>query len=218
MAGGVLPPAFRALSTVFGVIVDIVLILFFGLYIAAEPELYRWGLLSLVPRARRRRVGQVMAEIRIELKRWLMGQVVAMAVVGVLAAIGLGLSGVAAWPALAIVTGLSEFIPIVGPLTAAVPALLVAFAGGASETLWVAATFLVIHEFESNVLVPLIQRRAASLPPLLSVGALAGAGILLGLPGLVFATPLAVALMVAVRMLYVEDVLGGAAPKPAGMK
>ena len=215
MAGGMLPPAFKALSTVFGVLVDLILVLFFGLYIAAEPAIYRWGLLALIPKARRPRAVEVLDEINQELKRWMLGQLVAMLVVTVLAGIGLGISQVAAWPALALLTGALEFIPIVGPLTAAVPALLVAFAGGAEQTLWVAGTFLIIHEFESSVLVPLIQRRAASLPPLVSVGTLTGAALVLGLPGLVLATPLAVAIMVMVRMLYVEDTLGGAPPKPA---
>lgn len=110
--------------------------------------------------------------------------------------------------ALGLLAGLLDFIPFIGPIIEAVPVLLVAFTAGPQMVLWVALLYFAVQQVEGNVLVPLIQKRAVSLPPALTVVSAVGMGVLFGFAGMVFATPLLVAIMVVVRMVYLRDVLG----------
>jgi len=117
--------------------------------------------------------------------------------------------------ALALLAGLMEFVPYIGPFIAAVPAILVGFAEGPELALKIGLLFLAIQMIESYVLAPLIQHRAVHLPPATILFAQVLMGAIVGALGVAVATPLAAAVMVAVSMLYVEDALGdkGAAVK-----
>ncbi|HTV51090.1 MAG TPA: AI-2E family transporter, partial [Steroidobacteraceae bacterium] len=108
---------------------------------------------------------------------------------------------------LGIFGGLSEFIPYVGPIVAAVPALLVAFMLGPIHALEVLGLYLIVHLFEGELLVPMIQRWTVSLPPALGIIAVVLFGWLFGLPGILFATPLTVVLIELIRTLYVQTAL-----------
>ncbi len=206
---------FGAAMNMVEVIGAVVVILFLGLYFAAEAELYERGLLRLVAPARRPRTGEILNETAGALWYWILGRLLSMAVLGALAIVGLWLIGVPLPVVLGLLVGLLAFIPYVGAIVSAVPSVLLAGAVRLDLALYVIVLFVVIHSVEGYILVPLVQRRVVHLPPALTLSALIVLGVLAGFLGLLLATPLVAATMVIVRMAYVEDVLGDRRTGPA---
>jgi predicted PurR-regulated permease PerM len=201
-------------STALGAVADLVVILFVGLYVAADPGLYRHGLLRLLPKDRRGRAGEVLDALGFKLGRWLMGRVFNMTVIGVATAAGLWLLGVPLVLALAFIAFVLDFIPYIGPIASAVPALLVAFSIGPTQALHVGLLYAGVQFAESYLLTPLVQQRAVELPPAVTILAQLLLGLLAGVLGLALATPLTAAAITLVRMLYVEGALGDRGGSP----
>ncbi len=186
---------------------DVVLMLFVSIYLALSPREYLEGFLRLLPPARRPQVRRALEDAGAALQRWLLGQLIAMALVGGAVGLGLALLQIPLALLLGLIAGLLEFIPVIGPVLFAIPGLLVAFSQDSRTGLMVLGLYLVVQALESNVLIPLIQRWTVRLPPVISlVAALVGLS-LFGPVGLVFASPLAVVVLGLVRHLYVEDTL-----------
>ena len=186
---------------------NVVIVLFLGLFLAAEPRLYRDGAIRLFPRARRDRVGKVLDEAGEKMKWWLVGRFITMVIVAVTTAVGLKLIGVPLALVLGLIAGLLNFVPYVGPLVAAVPAVLLAASTDMRQAGLVVLLFVVIQTVEGYVLTPLIDRRMVSEPPALSLGSQLVLGMLAGTLGVMFASPLTVVGLLLVERLYVEDVL-----------
>jgi predicted PurR-regulated permease PerM len=203
------------IGSTFGAIANVLIVIFFAVFMAAQPQPYVEGFLFLVPRRRRKRAREVLHQIGNVLRRWLIGQSLLAVCVALLTGAGLMLLGAPFAIALALLAGLMEFVPYIGPFVAAVPAILVGFAESPQLALQVALLFLGIQMIESYVLAPLIQHKAVHLPPAAILFAQVLMGAIVGALGVAVATPLAAAVMVAVSMLYVEDTLGdkGAAIK-----
>lgn len=127
--------------------------------------------------------------------------------VGTSTAIGLALLGIPLALTLGLLAGALAFIPFFGPIASGVLAVLLAFMQGPDQALYVAVLCVLIQQVEGNVLMPLVQRWAVELPPVLGITAAVIFGLLFGLPGVVLASPLMVVAMVLVRKLYVEGVL-----------
>lgn len=197
-----------------GGIADLFLVLIGGIYLAAQPDLYRTGLLKLLPTRQRPAVDDAFQASGNALKAWLGGQLLAMAVVGLLTGLGLWALGVPVAFGLGIITALLDFVPIVGPILAAVPAILLAFTVSPEIALATVALFVVVQQVEGHLLQPLIQQRAVDLPPALLLFSLFGIGALLGPAGILLAAPLTVVLFVLVKRLYVVETLGTPTPIP----
>ncbi len=105
---------------------------------------------------------------------------------------------------LATIAGLLEFVPFVGPILAAIPAILIAFTHDQATALYVALLYVAIQQLEGYVLMPLVQRWAVALPPALGALSVVVFAVLFGLPGVFFAVPLTIVAMVLVRELYLE--------------
>lgn len=202
------------IGSTFGAVANVLIVLFFAAFMAAQPQLYVKGALYLVPRRHRHRGGEVLHEIGRVLRRWLVGQSLLAVCVAVLTFIGLLLVNAPFPLALALLAGVMEFVPYIGPFLAAVPAVIVGFAEGPQVALWIALVFLAVQMIESYVLAPLVQHRAVHLPPAAILFAQVLMGAIVGALGVAVATPLAAAIMVAVSMLYVEDALGDPSAKP----
>ena len=202
-------------SSTFGAVANTLLIVFLGLYLAADPSLYRRGLLHLFPPGARDRTGAALDRAGHALKRWLLGQFIAMLGVGAVTWAGLYLLGVPQALSLGLIAGLLEFVPFIGPILAAIPALLVGFAQGGMTPLYVALLYLGIQQVEGYLLMPLVQKWAVSLPPALTILGVVVFGLLFGPLGVLFATPLMVVVMVLVQTLYVDAALEQK-PAPAG--
>ncbi|UFX48419.1 AI-2E family transporter [Bradyrhizobium sp. 41S5] len=186
----------------------IAVLLFAAVYLAAQPERYRHGLLQLVPQDRRERIGDVLDLMGTTLGRWLIGQSVTMAFVGTLTAFGLWLLGIAAPLALGLTAGMFAFVPYVGPILASAPGILIAAVQGPMPALYAAALYGGVHFAEGNLVTPLVQAEAVELPPVLTLFATVVFGLLLGPVGVLLATPLMVVILVLINTLYLEDVLG----------
>jgi predicted PurR-regulated permease PerM len=198
-------------STALGIVATVVIVLFVGIYLAIDPGLYRRGLIHLVAISKRRRAEEVCDAVGSTLRWWLLGRLLSMVMVSIATAIGLWLLGIPAALALGFITFLLVFIPYLGPILSAVPASL--FALSLSDPLapaYVAVLYLVIQSLEGYLLTPLVQSKTVKLPPVITLTAQVLMGVLLGIPGVVLATPLAAVGMVLIKMLYVEDTLGNA--------
>ena len=196
-----------ATSTI-GAVATAFILIVTALYFAIAPDLYVGGVVRLFPLRYRPRAHAVMLDIGSTLRRWSLGQLIDMAVVGVLTGIGLALLGVPLALALAVIAGLFTFVPYFGAIAAAVPAVLVAFTVSWRTSLWVVVIFLVCHGIEGYLVAPIVQRNTADLPPALTILSMTVLGTLFGAMGIILGAPVAAAVLVIVREVYVGDVLG----------
>ncbi len=193
-----------------GGVTNAVLMTVGGIYLAAQPRLYRQGLLRLLPRDQRGVADAALGASGQALRAWLAGQLLAMAVIGTLTGVGLWLLHVPVALGIGLLTALLDFIPIVGPIAAAVPAILLGFTVSPQVALGALLLFVVLQQLEGHLLQPLIQARAVDLPPALLLFSLFGIGMLLGPMGVVLAAPLTVVTFVLIKRLYVQHALGDA--------
>jgi predicted PurR-regulated permease PerM len=212
--GTLLNLATGLLGTVFNAVTDALLVFVVALFLAADPETYRRGLLRLVPPARRPRATEILDALDGGLWHWILGQSIAMLCIGAVTAAGLMLLGIPLALALGILAGLLNFIPYLGPILSGAPAVLIAFAQSPADALCTLLFYVALQSFEGYVLTPMVQRRAVSIPPALGILAIVGLGTLFGAYGVLFATPLLLVAMILVWTLYVEDALGDRAPDP----
>lgn len=199
---------FPVLHSTVEVAAGIVIIFFLSVYIGADPKLYRGGIISLIPHRSRQRGEQVLEAITLALRRWLVTQLVAMLAMGVVATAVLSALHVRAALPLGILSGLLQFVPMAGPLISAIPAVLMGFVDSPEKGAAVLVAFYIIHFLESHVLIPLLMKEGVNLPPVLTVLTQAGMALTFGVMGLFVAVPLLVLVMILVKMLYVEDVVG----------
>jgi predicted PurR-regulated permease PerM len=181
-----------------------------ALYFAISPELYIDGFVRLFPHAYRMRVREVVLDVGRTLQWWSLGQLIDMAVVGALTGSGLLILGVPLALALGVLAGLFTFVPYFGAIAAAVPAVLVALSVGWQTSLWVLVIFLGCHAIEGYIIAPLVQRSTVDLPPALTILSMTALGAIFGPLGVILGTPVAAAMLVIVREVYVGDVLGDA--------
>lgn len=197
--------ALKGTVTVFGALIDAILVLFLGLYFAVDPKSYRHGFLLLLPEKARARVSGALDESGRALKMWLLGQVISMAAVGFLTALGLWAVGVPLAIPLGILAGILDFVPFIGPLAAAVPGIMIAFSQGPEVALYAGLVYLAVQFAEGHVIMPMAQKWAVHLPPVVGLLAIVAFGIVFGFMGVLFAVPLAVVAYVMVRHLWVEN-------------
>ncbi|BAK85091.1 AI-2E family transporter [Komagataeibacter medellinensis] len=182
-------------SSAFGAAGTLAVILIAGLYFAISPELYVNGMLRMIPHPYRMTARELLLTAGRTLWAWTAGQALDMTVVGLLSFIGLWCIGVPLALALGVVAGLANFIPYIGAFVGAVPAVLIALSQGTREGFMVMGLYAAIQFFEGNVMAPLIQRHAVQMPPGLTILSQTIFGTILGIPGLILASPLTAALL-----------------------
>ncbi len=204
-----------AAGALVGGIADALLIFFLSIYFAYRPREYLDGFLRLIPPRHRRRVESALVDSGEALLKWLLAQLSAMVLIGLLVGISMAILGLPLALLLGVVAGLLEFVPVVGAIIFTIPGVLVAFTQGPETALYALLIYVGVQQLESNIVIPLLQRWAVRLPPAITLLSVVIGGILLGAPGVVFATPLAVVVMTLVKHLYVEDTLEHRHRKPA---
>jgi len=192
-----------------GLIGHAVVIFFVGLYLAFDPDVYVRGVVRLFPINRRAEIKSALIASGDALRKWLIGQLGSMTVVGVLTGVGLAIAGVPLSLALGLVAGLLDFIPVIGPVVAIIPGIVLALSVDVHTAGWAAAVYIAVQQLENHVIVPLAQRWSVNLPPAVSVLSILTLGLLFGVPGVLFGMPLTVVLMVLIKRLYVEGALEG---------
>lgn len=183
------------------------LIMVLGVYLAAAPYVYTKGLVRLIPPVYRQRSESALLAAGQGLRLWLLGQLAAMLIIGVLTGAGLMMLGVPLAFTLGVLAGITEFIPLIGPIGFGILAIIMAFIEGPGKALQVALLVLLIQQLESNVITPVVQKQAVSLPPALALVAFLVFGMLFGILGIIFAVPLTVTLMILVDELYIKQAL-----------
>jgi predicted PurR-regulated permease PerM len=186
----------------------VVIMVISAVYLAAQPRHYRDGLIWLFPPQVHPHATRIIDGIGEALRLWMIGQLIEMVVIGALSTLAVWMIGVPSPLALGLIAGIGEFIPYVGPLLAAIPALLVALTKSPEATLWTAVAYLIIHQIEGNVVAPLIQRRMISIPPAVMLLGIVAITYLFGAIAIVFAAPIVVVIFAGVNLLYVRDTLG----------
>lgn len=204
LLGRILAGAVPLLQTISGVFVGALLIFITGIYLCVDPHTYVRGLVSLVPYEGRERFESALYDVGHDLRRWILGTVINMIIIGVLTTIGLLFLGIPAALVLGLIALLLEFIPFYGPILSAVPAVAVALLTSAESALWVIILYTVIQQGEGHLLQPLVMRGTVRLPPVLTVLIGAFMTILFGFLGLVLAVPLLATALAMIKRLYVQ--------------
>lgn len=194
-----LPQIARAVA---GGATDLIIVVVIGFFAALHPRGYKEGLLVIFPEAKRERARTIFNELERQLRWWLFGQMLPMAVLGVASAIGLWVLGVHLPWTLGLVTGLAVFLPYAGTVLAGVPSVLMGLQRSPQTALYVLILYTLLHLAEGYILTPLVQRRAVRLPPVLTILTQFFFWNVSGILGLAVAAPLASAGIVLVKELY----------------
>jgi predicted PurR-regulated permease PerM len=196
------------ITTVWGFIgglFGLITILLLTFYMLVESQSIFAFFVRLFPRDDRRKVAEVSELVTVKVSAWLGGQIFLGFVIGGTTAIGLGLMGVPYFFVLALIAGIGEMIPMVGPLISAVPAILVAFTVSPGLALGVAVFFLIQQQLENAVLVPKLMGETVGLNAVTVIGALVIGSELLGFSGALLAVPTAAILQVLFEELYLAE-------------
>lgn len=186
----------NAISGFVGGVVGTVTILILAFYLLVDADAIVQTFLRLFPPARRPRVRDACQRVAVKVSAWLAGQLLLAAIIGTTAALGLWLMGVPYFYVLALVAAVGEMIPIVGPLLAAVPAVIVGFTLSPALGIGVAIFYIVQQQFENHVLVPKVMERQVGVSAVVVIVALLVGGSVLGIVGAILAVPTAAILQV----------------------
>lgn len=193
----------QAVGTVMGAVVGVVgglfgllTILILTFYLLVEGDNLRDTMLRLFPRRDRTRVAAASRDITVKVSAWLGGQLLLGAIIGGSSALGLWLLGIPFFYVLALISGIGELIPVVGPILAAVPAVIVASTVSVNKAILVIVFFVIQQQFENHILVPKVMERQVGVSAVTVIVALLIGGKLLGIPGAILAVPSAAILQV----------------------
>ena len=207
-SGSLLPKVTSYLGSAVGAAGGILAVIAITIFFAATPNLYVKGVMSLVPPGHVVRIRKVLRAIAVALRWWVLGRLISMTIVGVFTGLGLMLVDVPLPWVLGFLAGALSFVPNLGPIVAMVPGVLLAATEGPEKIFWAIGIYVGVQLIESNAITPIVERYAVSVPPALLLIVQLALGMLFGIMGLIVATPLMVAVIVSIQMLYVEDRLG----------
>jgi predicted PurR-regulated permease PerM len=194
----------RFFSSGFGVLLDLYIIFIFGLFFTAGSALYKKGIISLLPPGAKAKGLEIINELGKVLKKWLEAQIIAFFFIAVFTAIGFLILGMPLVFTLALIAGLSAFIPNFGPLLAFIPAALIALSQSPKTLVIVACIFIFVHLVENAVLLPLLQKKMVKVLPALTIFAQVALGLLGGFWGVLLAVPIIVVLKTIIIKVYIE--------------
>jgi predicted PurR-regulated permease PerM len=194
--GDAVHTVYGAVAGVVGGVFGFLTILILTFYLLVEAGQLRTSLLQLFPPMRRARVDAISREITVKVSAWLGGQLVLGGIIGATSALGLWLLGVPFFYVLALIAGIGELIPVVGPILSAIPAIAVASSISLKTMLFVIVFFVVQQQIENHVLVPKVMARQVGVSAVTVILALLIGGKLLGILGAILAVPTAAILQV----------------------
>ncbi|WP_214071924.1 AI-2E family transporter [Mucilaginibacter sp. dw_454] len=193
-------------STTFGVLGDIYIIIFLGIFFTTNPSLYKDGIMLLVPRSKKALGKHIMDRISLSLKGWLKGTLFSMLSVTILIGTALTIVGMPVALILALITGLLEMVPSIGSLVAMIPGVLLAFTVSTNMAILVAIIYITSQTIVANIITPLIQKKMINLPPALTLISQLIMGSVSGALGVILAVPLLAILIILIDELYVKKI------------
>lgn len=196
------------LSFVSGMLSATLLAMLGGVFLAAQPATYQAGFRALLPQRWDAIAVDTIHAIGVSLRRFMLGQALSVLFVGVTIFIGMWLVGAPSPLALAVIAGILGFIPVVGPLMAAVPGVLVGLTMGGDSFWKIAAIYFVVQQIDGNLVNALVMKRSVKIPPAVTMFSLFAIGVTFGPAGLLLGGPIAVLGFVLVRKLWIENHLG----------
>ena len=202
--GAILSQTWKIVLGTVGAVGNFFIVLFLGLCFAAQPGVYRGGLIYMTPARRRATVAVVVDRIGDTLERWLMAQMITMFAVFLITWLGLAILGIPSSFILGVQAGLLTFIPTVGALVGGLVVVLASLASGWVAALSAFVLFLGIHALESYILTPMLQRQALEIPPATLFAFQILLGVVFGVWGLALALPLMAVVKVVINFLH-ED-------------
>jgi predicted PurR-regulated permease PerM len=210
--GAIVSQTLKLLLGTLSAVGNFFIVIFLGLTFAAQPSVYRNGLLYLAPAKHRDRATAIIDKISDTLERWLVAQIVVMTAVFAVTWLGLAVIGIPGSFILGIQAGLLAFIPTVGAIVAGVIVLLASLSSGWIATASAFGLFLGVHALESYILTPILQRQALDIPPATLFAFQILLGIVFGLWGISLALPLMAIVKVLIDHFKTEEPLPETAP------
>lgn len=193
---------FSTVKGFFGGLAALLIVLVLAFYMVVEENSMRRYFMTLAPAEYQPYLVQLLKKMQIKIGAWLRGQIILGLVIGLAVYIGLKLLGVPYALLLAIIAGLFEIIPYVGPIVSLIPAAIIGFAQSPVLGAAVVVLYLIIQQAENNVLVPKIMQKVTGLSPILSIAALLVGVKVGGVVGAILAVPLATMIAVVVEDMF----------------
>ncbi len=187
---------------------DLFIVFFVALYLTFDPGIYIRGIVRLVPARHEVQAAELFEVMATTLRRWIAGRLASMTAVGLITGVGLWFLGVPLALTLGLLSGILTFIPYLGAVISALPAVLLALLMQPLTALWVVVVYLAAHAVEAYIITPIIQQHQVQMPPVLTLMMQVIMTSIGGLLGLMLATPLTAVVLVLVKILYIENVLG----------
>lgn len=195
---GIVQSVIGSLGTI---VTSLVVVLIAGIYLAAQPRLYGSGVLALIPPGARAKTVRTVAAVMTAMSHWLKAQAVSMVFIGIFTSVALSFIGLPAAPAIGLVAGICEFVPYLGTIVVAIPAIILGFSISPETGIYTIIAIVVIQQVQGNIVTPLVQSTIAELPPALTIFSLIAFGVLLGPMGVILAVPLTVVALTLVKEL-----------------
>ena len=190
---------FGAIKSIFSGVLNFFLVLILTFFMVVNEKDVRSFFVSLFPSRHGGYIVEKIQTIQEKIGYWLRGQVVLMCLMFTLSLIGLLILGIDNALTLAMMTGIAELLPVIGPIAAGVPAILVGFNESPWLAIWVLGLIILLQQIEGNILVPLVMRRAVGLSPIVIIPSMLIGLETLGVVGMIMAIPVATTLSIFVR-------------------
>jgi predicted PurR-regulated permease PerM len=200
-------------------IIEGVSVLVMAIYLARSPGIYLDGVIALVPPSHRRLAIAILYDLRVTLRAWVVGQLIAMVLLAALTTLGLWILGIPYFLAFGVFAGVAAIVPFFGTLLSTLlPALFALGLFGLPKALAVTALGVGVHLIEANFVAPVVMERQVNLPPVITIAGVLLIGKLFGLAGLIVAVPILAFVMVLIRHILLGEVYGDPVSevKPSG--
>ncbi len=194
-------------GTTLGAVFSFWFLLIFTVMLLADPQSYRKAFLQIFPSFYRRRIDDILDQCEIALGRWVIGALISMSVVAGLSWLGLSVLGVRLALANAIIAGLLNFIPNLGPTLSIFPPMAIALLDSPLKSGLVLGLYIVIQQFEGNILTPYVMAQQVALLPAITLIAQVLFATCFGFWGLLLALPLTVVAQVFLQEILIKDIL-----------
>lgn len=189
--GGSAGNVFGAVSGFFGSIVTFIGILVLVFYMSIASTGIKAFIKSVFPKKYEKRTHDLIEKTQKKLGSWVIGQIILGFSIGILSFIGLKIIGIKFALTLAVIAGILEFIPVIGPVISAIPALFIAFTQSPTLGLIVLILYVGIQQLENHILVPMVMKKTTGLSPIVIILSLLIGFQLLGVLGAILAVPVA---------------------------